>query len=211
MDNSNSIVNANNNNNNEKGNRITSVWVQLFERVGTDDPVPASLAVDAITATPSTTTDAAGTRTERTLRARGNPFEIEPVPKNIGVLCDKVKKIRRNALKGVDAADLFVYKLENRASATDEINLPTSTKKLSVGDKVPLRTTSRTPLVVVAPPMTAITPTVSASAQAAEMEEAIAMAAALDQARRFVEFIMKDMEELPESHGMKVMRDVIML
>ena len=170
-----------------------------------------NLSVGADTATPSTTKDAAGTRTETTLRAKGDPFRITPVPRDIEELRKAVKVEFANTLKDVDAPQLVVYKLEDGASATDEINLPTSTKMLSVGDKVPLRTSSRTPLVVVAPPMTAITPTVSASAQAAEMEEAIAMAAALDQARRFVEFIMKDMEELPESHGMKVMRDVIML
>ena len=201
MDNDNTADNTANKNKN-----FDSVWVRLYELVDTDAPVSASR------------TDAAGTRTMTTFRAMGNPFEIEPVPRNIDKLCDKVKDKRLNALKYVDAADLVVYKFKEPVS--DEINLPvpgvgdrstTASKKLSVGDKVPLGTTSLNPLVVVAPAMTAITSTSTAAVQATEKENALAMEGALDRARKFVTSIMSDMEEIPWSNGMQVMRGVTRL
>ena len=78
----------------------------------------------------------------------GAPFAIEPVPKNVSVLRDKVKEKWGENLPCA-SPQLFVYKLESPESATDEIGI--GTNRLSSGDKVPLLTTSVTPLVVVVP------------------------------------------------------------
>ena len=183
--------NSTSNNNNIPS---ASVWVRLYEGV-------------------IATNSNSNTTTTVTHRAIGRTFKVTPVPNDIDALCKAVKTEFANTLKDIDAPKLVAYEFLEPASATDEINLPTSTKKLSSGDKVPFHTTSLTPLVIVAPAMTAITSTapVSASAQAPEMEKAIDTRVALSRAAQFAESIMKDMEEIPESNGMWVMRDVVKL
>jgi hypothetical protein len=72
-----------------------------------------------------------------------DPIEIDPIPKNVHALKMKVKDNYSNKLKHTDAGELKVY-----ASGT---TVPECTESLDPGDQVPAGTTSRTPLIVIAP------------------------------------------------------------
>jgi hypothetical protein len=106
----------------------------------------------------------------------GNPFEIEPVPRNINALCKAVKAGGRNTLRDIDAFMLAVYNLKNQV-ADEEIEIPAdgktpTTATLSANNKVPKRTTARKPLVVVAPAMTTSTTASQAARTTAALDEA---------------------------------------
>jgi hypothetical protein len=73
----------------------------------------------------------------------GESFEIDPIPKNVYALKKKVKEDNVNKLKHADAADLKVY-----PSGT---TVPESTESLDPGDPVPADTSSKMPLIVIAP------------------------------------------------------------
>jgi hypothetical protein len=75
---------------------------------------------------------------------KGRPVEIEPIPKNINALAKEVKKERAVALSHCDAADLDVYPPETKPPFSQD-------NAVGPGDDVPPGTTSKNPLIVVAP------------------------------------------------------------
>jgi hypothetical protein len=72
-----------------------------------------------------------------------DPIEIEPIPKNVNALKKKVKVEKQTKLNHVDAGDLKVY-----PSGTTVLE---STESLDPGDPVPANTSSKMPLIVIAP------------------------------------------------------------
>ncbi len=76
----------------------------------------------------------------------GEPFEIEPIPKNVGALKKDVIKEYRNTLSHADAAFLKVY-----APGTT-VPIPNITHSLTPGEKVvKYSTTDEKPIIVIAP------------------------------------------------------------
>jgi hypothetical protein len=94
---------------------MSSVWVQLYYE-GKEQPV-----------------------------GNADPIEIDPIPKNIYGLKEKVKDKQPNKLKFVDAGDLGIY------PAGTVVPVSNATKALNTWDDVPTSSTGPTPLIVVVP------------------------------------------------------------
>ncbi len=76
----------------------------------------------------------------------GEPFEIEPIPKNVGALKKDVIKDYPNTLSHADAAVLKVY------APDTTVPIPNDTHSLRPGEKVvKYSTTDRKPIIVIAP------------------------------------------------------------
>ena len=75
----------------------------------------------------------------------GEPFEIEPIPKNVGDLKKAVKEGFTTELQHCGAARLKVY------APDTTVPIPNGTESLDPGDSVSFTTTSKAHLIVIAP------------------------------------------------------------
>jgi hypothetical protein len=175
------VDNSNTFENSDQGNYYDSAcWVRLYQIVPPDVPGP--------------TMDDGGTLSMTQLRAMGRAFDIEPVPKRISALCRAVKAENPNRLSHADAAELEVY--EPMRSETEVLT------KFLPDDQVPLSTTSFEPMVVVVPA------TPEKQVVQATATSPAALQSALERANEFAKAIMADLEDIPNSNGMKLMANV---
>jgi hypothetical protein len=162
-------------------------WVKLYQ------VVPPSRADVVATTLTMNDDDTTGSTTATTLLPYGRAFSIRPIPSTISELRLKVKTEFAYALIHVADFQLKVY--EFMRSATESNTLSSTATPLLAGEKVPKFTTFPEPLIVVIP---------------AEEDWAInwGKTQARRRANQFVASIMSDLEEIPESNDMQVMRNV---
>jgi hypothetical protein len=191
MDNSNTVDNS------DQGNPDAECWVKLYQAV-----VPGVPG--------ATMMDDGGTRSMATHCAMGQAIPITPVPLNIDELCRAVKAESAPDLNQIAAFELDAY--EPMPSATDFLALPSTEAPMLRSARVPLFTTSLEPLVVVVPAIAA-GPYPAASVRVrippAGKAKGKEMQSALHRANQFAASIMSDLEDIPKSNGMQVMRDVL--
>jgi hypothetical protein len=177
-----------NNNIVDNNGRSNKVWVRLYQAVPQDD-------------VPDAATSGGGTRTITSLRAvEGDMFGIRPVPSTIFDLRKAVKVASAPFLNHVAPSQLEVYK--SMSCATDVLTLSSKPKALLPGDKVPFLASLEPMVVAVQVPVPAIYHVGSPALRCARLS-------ALDLANQFAKSILSDLEYIPDSNGMQVMRDVM--
>ena len=75
---------------------------------------------------------------------KGQPVEIEPIPKNIGALIKAAKAMLKKELDHAGLSEIYVFSPDTKPPFSQD-------KAFDPGDDVPTSTTSKKPLIVVAP------------------------------------------------------------
>ena len=81
---------------------------------------------------------------EGKVEPEGRPVEIEPIPKNINALVKATKKELSPGIDHASPALVFVYKPDTTHPFSED-------RAIDAGDPVPTDSTSKNPLIVVAP------------------------------------------------------------